>query len=251
MEKETRSIALIAVGLLLVAGAVGGWWYYSRRPAPAAPAARAVTGTEAPITRTAPAPELPPLDHMDAMVRSLLGALSTRPDLVKWLATDNLLNQTALALDLASQGKSPAKDFKLLAPVGSFAVAQRSGRRTLDPASYRRYNGLVTTLTSLDASAVGRAYKTVKPRLDEAYRKNGHPNGDIDSALNSALDLLLDTPLIDDPVALKEGEGARWAFADTDIESLQPIQKQLLRMGPDNVDKILVWLRAFQSALKP
>lgn len=251
MEKETRSIALIAAGIAVVAAAVGGWWYYTRQPAPAAPQQTgAVTGTEAPITKTAPAPELPPLEQMDPMVRSLLGALSTRPDLVKWLATDNLLNQTALALDLASQGKSPAKDLKLLAPVGSFTVARRSGRRSIDPAGYRRYNGLVTTLTSLDASAVARVYKTVKPRLNEAYRKNGHPGGDIDAALNSALDILLDTPLIDDPIELKEGEGARWAFADPQVESLKPLQKQLLRMGSDNVDKILVWLRAFQSALK-
>ena len=251
MEKETRSIALIAGGLVLVIAAVGGWWYYSHKTPPVtASAQKAVNSTDAPIvTGTQPAPDLPPLDQMDAMVRSLFSALSTRPELVKWLATDNLLRQTALAIDLASRGRSPAKDFKVIAPVGAFAVAKQGGRRSIDPASYKRYDGLVTTLTSMDASAVARIYKTVKPRLNEAYHKNGHPEGDVDAALSRALDILIDTPELKDPVLLKEGEGARWAFENPQIESLEPTQKQLLRMGPDNVNKVLVWLRAFRAGL--
>jgi hypothetical protein len=155
-----------------------------------------------------------------------------------------------MAIDIASRGRSPAKDFKVIAPVGAFTVARRSGRRAIDPASYKRYDGLVTTLTSMDASAVARIYKTVKPRLNEAYQKNGHPEGDIDGSLGRALDILLDTPELKDPIFVTEGEGARWAYDDAKIESLQPAQKQLLRMGPDNVNKLLVWLRAFQGALK-
>ena len=250
MEKETRSIALIAGGLLIVVAAVGGWWYYSRKPAPVSSSQKVVTGTDAPIvTRTPPAADLPPLNQMDAMVRSLFGALSSRPELVKWLATDNLLNQTALAIDFASRGRSPAKDFKVIAPVGAFTVSRQGGRRAIDPASYKRYDGLVTTLTSMDASAVARIYKTVKPRLNEAYQKNGHPESDIDAALGRALDILLDTPELKDPIPLREGEGARWAFENPKVESLEPAQKQLLRMGPDNVNKILVWLRAFRAGL--
>ena len=65
-----------------------------------------------------------------------------------------------------------------------------------------------------------------------------------------ALDILLDTPVVKDPIALAEGDGAGWVYADDDLEALQPTQKQLLRMGPANVDRLLVWLRALQSALQ-
>ena len=45
----------------------------------------------------------------------------------------------------------------------------------MDPAGYRRYDGLVQTVTSIDASAVARIYQTIRPRLSEAYRGMGMP----------------------------------------------------------------------------
>ena len=42
---------------------------------------------------------------------------------------------------------------------------------------------------------------------------------------------------------------AGWEYVDEGLEELLPAQKQLLRMGPANVDRLLVWLRALQAAL--
>ena len=75
------------------------------------------------------------------------------------------------------------------------------------------------------------------------------PNGDVDRAARSALDILLKTPVVKDPIALVEGSGTGWAFADPKLEALESSQKQLLRMGPDNVNALLAWLRALQSSL--
>ena len=68
-------------------------------------------------------------------------------------------------------------------------------------------------------------------------------------ALAETLRLLLETPVLKDPVVVVEGKGARWAYDDPGLESLTASQKQLLRMGPANVEKVLVWLRAFQQQL--
>ncbi|HWI19810.1 MAG TPA: DUF3014 domain-containing protein [Vicinamibacterales bacterium] len=122
--------------------------------------------------------------------------------------------------------------------------------RTIDPASYRRYDGLVQTLTSIDASAAARVYKTIRPRLNEAYQGLGHAGRNVDLAVQQTLDILIDTPVIKEPVALVETGAASWAFEDPELEELRPLQKQLLRMGSENVDRVLVWLRAFQAALQ-
>lgn len=237
-------------GGLLVLGLLGGMWWMARREAPANATPAAVTATDAPITAEAPPPApLPPLDAMDPLMRSLLGALSARPELARWLATDNLVQQLAAAIDRASQGKSSSREFKAIAPAGPFVISRAGGRRTIDPAGYRRYDGLVGTVTSIDASAVARVYKTIRPRLNEAYRKMGHPGGDVDGAVKQALDILIDTPVIRQPIAVVEGTGARWAYADPKLESLTQTQKQLLRMGPDHVDALLVWLRALRDAI--
>lgn len=241
-------IAIVGGVILLLLG--GGAWWMSRDAAPANVTPAAVTATEAPITAAAPPPApLPPLDAMDPLMRSLLGALSARPELARWLATDNLVQQLAAAIDRASQGKWSSKEFKAIAPAGPFVISRDGGRRTIDPAGYRRYDGLVGTVTSIDASAVARVYKTIRPRLNEAYRNMGHPGGDVDRAVKQALDILIATPVVRQPIAVVEGKGARWAYADPQLESLAQTQKQLLRMGPDHVDALLVWLRALRAGL--
>lgn len=246
---DNKPIAIIAVAIVVILGA-GAWWL--SRPAPPANATpQAVTSTEAPIDKPAPAPvDLPPLDQMDTFLRPLLSALSARPELARWLATDDLVRQLATAIDQASAGGSPARDFKVIAPTTRFMPAGRGDRRTIDPASYRRYDGLVQTVTATDASRVAQIFKTIRPRLNEAYRAMGHPEGNIDAAIQRAIEILLDTPAVKDPIALAEGSAAGWAYRDDDLEDLAPTQKQLLRMGPVHADALKVWLRALQAALQ-
>jgi hypothetical protein len=248
--QDVKPIAIIAIVLVLFLA--GGAWWMSRPPAPPANASpKAVAGTEVPIDRPPPPVDLPPLDRMDAFLRPLLSALSSRPELARWLATDDLVRQLAMAIDQASGGDSPARDFKVIAPASPFVPAGRGSRHSIDPASYKRYDGLAQTITSIDASKVAQIYKTIRPRLNDAYRSIGHPEGNVDAAVNKTLDILIDTPDVKNPIALTEGSGAGWAFADADLEELAPSQKQLLRMGPVHADAIKVWLRALQNALQP
>ena len=249
-QTDTRAIAVIAVGLvLLVAG--GAWWM--SRPEPAGNTTpKAVTSTDAMVDKPPPTPvDLPPLDDMDGFLRPLLAALSSRPEMANWLATDDLVRQLAAAIDQASAGGSPARDFKVIAPPSAFVAGGRGDRRTIDPASYRRYDGLVRTVTSIDASRVAQIYRTIQPRLNEAYRGMGHPEGNVDAAIQRTIDILLDTPAVKDPVALTAAGAAGWAFADDDLEDLAPTQKQLLRMGPAHAEAVKAWLRALRDALQP
>jgi hypothetical protein len=247
---DARPIAVIAALLvLLVAG--GAWWMMRRTAAPANDSPRAVNATDAPIDKPGEPPvPLPPLDEMDGFLRPLLAALSSRPELASWLATDDLVRQLAAAIAQASTGGSPARDFKVLAPHTPLTTAGRPTQRTIDPASYKRYDGLVGAVTSIDASAVAKIYRTIRPRLNEAYRGMGNADRDVDNAVRNALDILLDTPVVKGPIRVVEGSGASWAFANPDLESLTPTQKQLVRMGPANTETLLVWLRALKNALQ-
>jgi hypothetical protein len=241
------------VGLLIVLLIAGGAWWMSRRAqAPANVSARAVTATDAPIDKAAepPPPPLPPLSEMDAFLRPLLSALSSRPELARWLATDDLVRQLAMAIDQAALGGSPARDFKVVAPQGPFNTTGRAAQRTIDPASYRRYDGLVATVTAIDASAVAKIYRTIRPRLNEAYRGLGHPEGDVDRAIQNALDIMLETPLVQSPVRVVADNSGGWAYADPDLEELMPTQKQIVRMGPLHSEAVLTWLRALRSAIQ-
>ena len=246
---DKKPIAIIAIAIVVfLAG--GAWWMSRRKPVPQNATPAAVTGTDAPIDKSDAAVNLPPLDQMDGFLRPLLSTLSSRPELTRWLATEDLVGQLAVAIDQASAGASPARDFKVIAPESRFVAGGRGSRRTIDPASYRRYDGLVQTVTSIDAASVARIYKTIRPRLNEAYQRSGNPTGNVDAALLKAIDILLDTPVVKDPIPVVEDGKAGWAYADEDLEDLMPTQKQLLRMGAANVERLLGWLRALKNALQ-
>ena len=241
------------VGALLVLFIAGGAWWMSRRAQPAAAnsSPRAVSATEAPIDKPGdPPPPLPPLSEMDAFLRPMLAALSSRPELARWLATDDLVRQLAMAIDQAASGGTPSRDFKMLAPLAPFTTAGRATQRTIDPASYRRYDGLVGTLTSIDAAAVAKIYRTIQPRLNESYRSLGHPEGDVDRAVQNALDILLDTPVVQEPLRVHAIDARGWTYVDPELEELTASQKQILRMGPRHSEAVLTWLRALRDALQ-
>lgn len=234
--------------LLIVAGVfVARRWF---QPAPAPDALRPPTTDARPDAQPqASAVELPPQAQMDAFIRTLLGGLSSRPELARWLTTDDLTSHIASAIDQFSRGLSPARDAKVIAPSGPFSVATRGGQTVIAPASYARYDGLAATAASLDAGAVARAYTTIKPRLAEAYRLLGNREGDLDAAVEAAVISLLEVPVITQPVALVPGRGNLYAYSDPRLEGLRPAQKQLLRMGPENVRAIQAQLRALAQEL--
>ncbi len=246
-----RGVPVLLIGALgLALGAAGAWWWARDRIGPDRTRPAATVGTDAVIAPTRQARPLPPLGQMDTFLRALLGSLSSSPELVRWLATDDLIRQMAHAIDRVSRGASPAREVAVLRPVGIFATAGRPGQVTIDPATYHRFDGLATLVSSLDARAVADAYYTIQPRLDEAYRALGRAEGGVDHALAVALQVLIETPSLEDPVRLVPGLGATYAYADSQLENLQPAQKQLLRMGPQNLARVKTRLREIKEAMQ-
>jgi hypothetical protein len=249
---EPRKTALLPILLIAAAGLIIGgaaaWWWTRADVTPTAPTA---TNSSEAVIAEAKVPErtLPPLGQMDTFLRALLGALSSHPDFVRWLATDDLIRQMASGIDRISRGQTPAADLLVLRPPEDFAVTGRRNAMTIDPVSYRRYDRLAALVESLEPRGVAEAYHTIQPRLDEAYRALGRSQGGVDAALQIGVQLLLDTPVPSDPIAVVRGKGATYAYKDPALEALAPIQKQLLRMGPDNVRRVQARLRAIRAEL--
>lgn len=244
------TIALVAIAIV-----IGGIFAARRWFAPVeAPDTLRPPGTGAVQARdTAPPPppavDLPPASEMDPFIRSLVGGLSSRPELARWLTTDDLTTHIASAVDQLARGLSPARDAKVIAPSGPFSTTKRGGREVIAPESYARYDGLAATAASIDPAAAARVYRTLSPRLSEAYRLLGRPDGDLDAAVQAAIVTLLATPPVTGPVEVVPGRGNTYAFADGRLESLKPAQKQLLRMGPENARLVQDQLRELARAL--
>lgn len=238
-----------AVALAITGGALARWWTLPAPAPDATPeASRSVGSTEAPID---PAADLPPIDQMDPYLRALLGALSARPELAAWLATDDLIYQAAWTIDRVARGASPAPELRVLAPKEEISTAASGRRRRLTPASFQRYDGIAQTIASMDPEAVARAYRTIRPRLNDAYKSLGQTETSVDVAVQQALDLLIATPIPSGPIEVVEGKGAAWVFADPALEALPAAQKHLVRMGPENAAAIVQALVQVRQRLQP
>lgn len=239
---------LIIVVVLAIAATAGylGWKRVAGRRAAAAP----------PVQQTAPAaPEvgvaerdvvaenitLPPLDQTDSIVRELVAKLSSHPTVTAWLTTDQLIRNFTVSVVNVSEGHTPAKQLGSIAPKQAFkASADNTG--TIADASYDRYDPLADAFAGLDARGAARLYLTLKPRIQEAYRELGYPEGDFDQALTRAINELLRTPVIDQPIAVRR-KSVLYVYDDPQLESLSAAQKQLLRTGPRNVRLVQARLR--------
>ena len=192
--------------------------------------------------------ELPPLVLTDPLVRDLVGKLSSRPELAAWLATDGLIRNFVVCVENVSEGETPVKHLRPLTPKGRFDAERRGTSLVADPRAFSRYDGHAATVAALDPPGLAKIYSLLKPRLAEAYKELGHPDGDIDAAIEKAIVVLLKTPTTDGTEALIP-KVLSYKYDDEQLEGLEPAQKQLLRMGPANVIIVQTQLRAIAREL--
>jgi len=249
LSSSSPSQVWVVAALLIAAAGAAAYiaFAWRPRPAPAAtsrPAAApmpSLGGTAEPIT-------IPPLDASDAVVRTLVRALSESPVVAAWLSTDGLIRNFTVVTANIADGATPAKHLKALRPSSAFEIVERGGIPYIDPRSYDRYAAIADAVGSIDPAGAARIYATLKPRIEEAHRELGFPDQSFDRTLQRAIVALLHTPIVDGPVRLKP-KGIGYAFADERLEGLTAAQKQLLRMGPRNVRIIKDRLRRIALAL--
>jgi hypothetical protein len=252
-----RGPGLWIVLVLVAVAAAAAWWLLSRGPGDESGQPRPVADARPPVPSAAEveAPEedlaLPPLDASDAVVARLAGALSGRPELARYLATDGLIRRFVAAVDNVSRGVSPRTNLPTLIPAGGYRVTGGAGEAVRpDPESRSRYDAPTAVLASIDTAGAARLHRRLRPLLEEAYRDLGYPEGGFDATLARAIDHLLAAPVPPaDPELVPAGRGGGWAYADPALEDLSPAQKHLLRAGPDNVRRIQAKLRELRGAL--
>ena len=211
--------------------------YFSRGEEPLAAPAPVAKEQEAPLDPIEQeVVDLPVLADSDAWLRDVVGQLSENPQLMTWLLNDDLIRRLAATTTNLAQGESPRPHVRFLQPGSSFAVVEDGDRLKVDPSSYKRYQTLVTVMTSLHVDGTARVYRNVKPLLDEAYRELGYPSGDFDIVAAQAVRVLLETPVIEGVEV--ERFASSFKYADARLEGLSEAQKHFLRLGPENLRAI-------------
>lgn len=184
---------------------------------------------------------LPPLDESDSLVRALVGALTSHPAFAAWLIPDDLLRTFVFVVQNIAEGNNPTERLTPLRPTQRFTTTGAGTSLTVDPASYARYNVHAEIVASINPVGAAEIYRSLRPLIRDAYAELGNPDGGFDGTLARAIANLLETPVLERELRLV-ARAAFHEFEDPAFEDLQPVQKQLMAMGPRNV-------RAVQASL--
>jgi len=242
----------VIVAMLVVGGAIAVYLAFLRPAsapvAPTAPKAAARPSTSTPLGGPADQIDVPPLDQTDGLVRRLVGALSPAAIVSTWLSGDGLIRNFVVVAVNLTEGATPAKLIARVQPKGTFRVLDRNGRQVIDPRSYERYDAAADAIVEMDPARVARLYATLKPRIEEAYRDLGFTDRSFDRALQDIIVTLVRTPIHGDQPIVRR-DGLRYKYVDQAFEDLTAAQKQYLRMGARNVQRVDAWLRRLADAL--
>ena len=248
---------VIVVLLLVIAGGVvllTGIWPPKGEPAPTAtapppelPPSPIMTAIEEPAPESSepppPPPEpvedpLPRLEESDDAVRDAVGDIPLGTAGQQYLMPGNIIERSASLIYLMAQGDVPYKLLPVSRPKAAFPIRDDGTQVVTDPAGFERYDALTQWLQSLDLESLLSSLEWFIPLFKEAWSYYGEDPAAFDMAVVITLDLVIATPEIDLSEARLIRKEAVWIFEDPAIEGLAPIQKQVLRMGPENA-KIL------------
>lgn len=210
------------------------------------------TPAPAPIMEeTPPTPEvevpalvLPSLNDSDEFMRERL-AEGSLPEV--WVGREDLVRRMAVVVENARRGEIPRRQLSFLAPEGKFQVREAGEALYVDPISYSRFDKYLVMLESVPPESMASLLTDAYPLFDEALRELGTRDTLLPQVL-TAIDQVLAVPVLRGEVELVQPK-VFYEYADPALEGLSPLQKQVLRMGPDNVTRLQGYLKALRTGL--
>ena len=202
---------------------------------------------DSPLAAAEAAP-LPALEISDAPLQDELQTIA--PQLAPWLPGEQLLPRYAAILNDLAQTQRNARHFRFLKPAMNFPAAEDAQGLFLDPQGYQRFDGFADAIASVDAQRAVALLVRYRPLLQQALAPLGRSSEEpVEDLVNQAIAALLQAPAHDAPRIGLIRHGSAYRYADPRLENLDPVAKQLLRMGPRNTRIIQRKLREIAAAL--
>ena len=187
--------------------------------------------------------ELPSLSDSDGFLFERLRAIRNGAALIGVLADGQLIRSFVVFVDNVSKGEIPDTNLPYRAMQQEMPVRNLDDNLfVMDEAAYHRFDRVVDILMAVDTEQAMGLYRILKPLFQQAYAEIGYRDVNFDNTLRRAINVVLQYPDVEGPYQLVK-PSVMYLYADDTIESLQEVQKQLIRLGPDNREKLETKLR--------
>lgn len=197
-----------------------------------------------------PEPQLPSLNDSDGFVVQRIRELQNGMEVARLLATDQLVRRFVVTVDALSredlpQANLPYQPLQQEMPVQTIDE-ERLFQMNADAQS--RFDPIVDTIFAMDMEQTMGLYRILSPLFQQAYTEIGFRDVNFDDTLRKAIMNVLRLDVEAGPFQLVK-PSVMYLYADTRIEALGRLQKQLIRLGPDNADRVKEKLRQFMTLL--
>ena len=207
-------------GAVVVALAVGAWFWLKREPEPEAPPAPPPAAAEPAIKNPIITPDdIDPNLSATEQVATLIGT----PRFESHFVPDDFVK-------------------KMVATIDSLA------RSDVGAANYASYAPWIEFVDSRDAQATAGRYKRLYPQFQAAYENLGNPDAYFNDRVVEVIDHLLSAPEAPATIALVR-PNVFYEFADPKLEAESSGRKLLLRMGPGNAARVKAKLREIRGLI--
>ncbi|MEN8800809.1 MAG: DUF3014 domain-containing protein [Thiogranum sp.] len=192
---------------------------------------------------------LPTLDDSDAQVKEAIAAFASGQSLQALFRMDGFIRRLVVTIDNLPQKQLPRAKYRVTRSTGGrFAVQQEGENLYLSPENFERYAPVVGLIESLDNDSLIAVYLQYYPLFQEAYEYLGYPSAYFNDRLIDVIDHLLAAPVVDGPIRLVRPH-VLYKYADPDLETLSAGHKALLRIGPENANRVKTKLREVRQML--
>jgi len=195
-----------------------------------------------------PPPPVVTEETADDYAREIIDSLNGGKALKQFVAGNYVVERTVAIIDALRRGEVPYKLLPVGKPASGFPISDDGLRVTMNPAGFSRYDAFANWVNSLSVDAIIAAFNDYEPLATAALSNMGVNDFDIRGAALGATTEILATPSAPEAAELMQKE-ANWVYMDPELEALSALQKQVLRMGPENAEIVQQKARELRGAL--
>ena len=193
--------------------------------------------------------ELPTLTDSDPFVFEILQTLQNGMALVNALAEDQIVRKFVVFVENISRGEFPQTGLPYKGLGQEMPVSEIDDNLfVMDQVAHSRFDQVVSTFVETDTDSAVIIYQKLLPLFQQAYAEIGFRNVSFDETLRAAINNVLRTTNMEGPYQLVK-PSVMYLYADSSVENLAEVHKQLLRIGPDNTSALKAKLREFLTKL--
>ncbi len=194
------------------------------------------------------APRLPTLAESDGPVTEAIGGAFGGEPISQSVIAEELIRRLVVTIDNLPRRQVPVRLLPVQTPPGRFMAAGSDATLVINPDNYKRYAPFVNLAEAADVRRLVSIYVRFYPLFQQQYEELGYPGKYFNDRVIQAIDNLLATPDVEQPVKLVQPK-VMYQYADPELESLSGGQKTLIRMGPENAARLKAKLAEIRRAL--